>query len=173
MKKSIAFVIIMSVFALSSCQKKQETPKVSNKEIVKIIENETETFYKKDFEAWSSNFVKDERVFWVCVEPAYLLRANGWADLSKFVGDWMKENPKPIDYKAANFRINDLKITIHQNMAIAKFNYLNDNKDVAVNNSMENRILIFENQKWKIISMTSYPNDSDRKSTKNIYNYLK
>jgi hypothetical protein len=172
MKKIVPLMTSLCAILFFNCQEKKANPEVSKNEIIKVIENETKTFYKKDFNAWSSNFVQDERIFWVCAEPEMLLRANGWADLSKFIGDWMKENPKPIDYEKALFKINDLKITVQNNMAFVKFNYLNQNKDVAVNNSMENRVLIFDNQKWKIISITSYPNDSDRESGVNVYNYL-
>ncbi len=170
MKKTL-FYLLTTFFVLTSCEDKKNNLVTDETKIIKIIENETETFYNKDFKAWSAHFIQDERVFWVCVEPDYLLRANGWTDLSKFVGDWMKENPKPIDYKKANFKINDLKVSIRENMALVKFNYTNESKDVAVNNSIENRVLILEKQKWKIISMSSYPNDSNRESTKNIYKY--
>lgn len=169
MKKSICLLTITLCLFFISCQEKSTIPK--NSELIKVIENETKTFYEKDFKKWSSNFVNNENVYWICVEPEFLLRANGWKDLSKFVGDWMKENPKSIDYKKANFKILDLKITTNNNMAYVSFKYSNENKDVAVNKSIESRVLVKENQKWKIISMVSYPDDNSRNSTQNIYNY--
>jgi hypothetical protein len=169
MKKIIYLLLISISLFIVSCQEKNKAP--DNADIVKVIENETRTFYEKDFKSWSLNFVQDNRVSWICVEPKILLRANGWADLSKFVGDWMKENPEPIDYKKANFKITNLKVTALENMVYVSFEYSNENKDVAVNKSIENRVLILENEKWKIISMASYPNENARNSTQNIYIY--
>ena len=169
MKKTICLLAIGLSILFTSCQDKNTT--IDNSELVKVIENETKTFYEKDFKKWSSNFVQDNRVLWICVEPEILLRANGWKDLSAFVGIWMKENPEPIDYKKANFKITDLKVTTQANMAFVSFKYSNDNIDVAVNKSIESRVLVLENHKWKIISMVSYPDDNSRNSTQNIYNY--
>ncbi len=154
---------------LTSCQEKNAP--IDNSKLVKVIENETKTFYEKDFKNWSSNFVQDNRVSWIFVEPEILLRANGWEDLSKFVGSWMKENPEPIDYKKANFKITDLKVTTKADMAFVSFKYSNENSDVAVNKSIESRVFLLENKNWKILSMVSYPDDNSRNSTQNIYNY--
>ncbi len=169
MKKTFCILALSLSILFIGCQEKNAP--IDNSELVKVIENETKTFYEKDFENWSSNFVQDNRVSWICVEPEILLRANGWEDLSKFVGSWMKENPKPIDYKKANFKITDLKVTTQPNMAFVSFKYSNENSDVAVNKSIESRVFLLENKNWKILSMVSYPDDNSRNSTQNIYNY--
>lgn len=164
MKKLIFLLFI--VFTVTSCIKQNEN---QSEKIEMVIKNETRTFYKKDFPAWSANFVQNDKVHWVCVEPDAMLRATGWEDLSQFVGGWMKENPEPIDYEKANFQIKNLKMEIMDEMAFVKFEYSNEAS--AVKKSIESRVLVMENDQWKILSMTSYPSDNPSGSTKNIYIY--
>jgi hypothetical protein len=90
------FLFIFSLFI--SC--KQNTEAVSLEDKTKIVENlksivinENADFYKKDLAAWGKHFLHSESVYWICVEDDVTLRATAWADLNKFVGDWMKENP--------------------------------------------------------------------------------
>lgn len=167
MKKILVALIILA----TSCAKQKVNSTEEKSKIVAVIENETKTFYKKDFTLWSQNFAHSENLHWLCVEPTVMLRANGWNDLSKFVSQWMTENPEPIDYDSAKFEIKNLSTTIKDSIAFVKFNYINQNKNVAVNNSIESRTLKKEKNNWKILSMTSYPNTNSKDGTKNVFLY--
>jgi hypothetical protein len=159
---------LLSIALLSiSCMKEEQ----QDAEIESLIANETKTFYSKNFQAWSANFIHNDKVHWVCVEPDAMLRASGWDDLAQFVGGWMKENPEPMDYVKANFQIKNQKIQIDDDLAYVTFNYSNTLS--AVKKSVESRVLIKEEGKWKIISMTSYPADTPVGSVKNVYSYPK
>jgi hypothetical protein len=50
---------------------------------------------QEDMAAWSRHFAHTPSVYWICVEDDVTLQANGWSDLEKFVGTWMKANPVP------------------------------------------------------------------------------
>jgi SnoaL-like domain len=165
--KNLFFTSIISLLLLGCIKNNEE----QNTQIESLIANETRTFYKKDFSAWSANFAHNEKVHWVCVEPDAMLRASGWEDLSQFVGGWMKENPEPMDYKKANFQITNQKIEIMGDMAFVNFEY--SNQLSAVKKSVESRVLVKEEDQWKILSMTSYPSDIPEGSTKNYYVYKK
>ncbi len=164
------FILVFIVLSFSCTQQKVDKIEEKNK-IISVIENETKTFYKKDFNLWSQNFVQKQDLHWVCVESKVLLRANGWNDLSKFVKQWMTQNPEPIDYESAKFEIKNLSTTIKDSIAFVKFNYINQNKNVSENNTIESRTLVKEKSNWKIISMTSYPNITSKGGTENIFLY--
>jgi ketosteroid isomerase-like protein len=137
--------------------------------ILKVIENESRAFYKKDNNAWASHFIKIPKVHWVCVETGVTLRADGWDDLSKFVADWMKENPEPIDYDQANFEDSNVQVTISGDLAFVSMKSSNTQPDGSLRQLIGSRTMLRENGSWKILSMTSYPSDSPEGCTANVY----
>jgi ketosteroid isomerase-like protein len=137
--------------------------------ILKVIENESRAFYKKDHNAWASHFIQSPKVHWVCVETGVTLRADGWDDLSKFVADWMKENPEPIDYDQANFEDSNVQVTISGDLAFVSMKSSNTQPDGSLRQLIGSRTMLRENGSWKILSMTSYPSDSPEGCTANVY----
>ncbi len=137
--------------------------------ILSVVENESRDFYKKDHTAWSRHYVHSPKVHWVCVEQDVTLRANGWDDLSRFVSDWMQANPEPIDYKQANFMLTDVQITISGDMAFVSMKSSNIQPDGKPRHLIGSRTMLRENGEWKILSMTSYPSDSPKGSSANVY----
>jgi ketosteroid isomerase-like protein len=144
-------------------------PKQDEAAILHVIENESRDFYKKDHAAWASHYVHSPKVHWVCVETDVTLRANGWDDLSKFVADWMKDNPEPMDYDKANFQNSNLQVTVNGDLAFVTMLESNTQPDGSLRQLIGSRTLLRENGEWKILSMTSYPSDSPAGSTGNVY----
>ncbi len=137
--------------------------------VLKTIEDETRLFYKKDHAAWSEVYVHSPKTHWVCVEEGVTLRANGWNDLSAFVAGWMKENPEPMDYEKSNFKSKNVQVTVQGDMAFVSMEGSNNNPDGSLRQTIGSRTMVKEDGKWKILSMTSYPSDSPKGSTPNVY----
>lgn len=138
--------------------------------ILTAIETESRNFYKKDHQAWSRSYAHRADVFWLCVESDVTLRAKGWTDLSQFVAAWMKENPKPMDYDAAQFRLRNVQMDIHPHLAIVRFEGSNLQEDgKTLRRTVGSRTLVKEGGDWKILAMCSYPDDAPRGSTPNVY----
>lgn len=140
--------------------------------ILKAIEMETRNFYKKDHAAWSKSYVQNDKVFWICVEPEVSLRAKGWNDLSKFVAEWMKANPEPMDYEKSKFETTRIHLEIKGEMAFVTLqgsNLAEDEKTTRY--TMGSRTMVKENGDWKILAMSSYPDDLPEGSTTNIYKH--
>ena len=170
----LSLFLIFAAICLQSCQdnpKEMNALNQSHEEnlILAEIENESRDFYKKDHLAWSSHYVHTPEVFWACVEKDVTLRASGWQDLSQFVATWMKNNPEPIDYDAAKFQLTDVQLTISGDLAFATMKSSNIQPDGSLRTLNGNRTMKKINGEWKILSMTSYPNDSPEGSSKNIY----
>jgi hypothetical protein len=139
------------------------------KAIMQAIEGESRAFYQKDHTAWSEYYVQGPEVFWACVEEAVTLRASGWADLSQFVSAWMKDNPEPVDYDAAEFRHTDIHMTIHGSLAFVSMRSSNIQPDGKLRTLNNSRTMQNVDGRWKILSMVSYPNDVPQGSTPNVY----
>lgn len=140
--------------------------------ILKAIETETRNFYKKDHAAWSKSYVQNDKVYWICVEPDVSLRAKGWNDLSKFVADWMKANPNPMDYEKSKFVTTKVNMEMNGDMAFVTLQGSNLNEDGKTTRyTMGSRTMIKENGEWKILAMSSYPDDSPEGSTVNVYKH--
>ncbi len=106
------------------------------------------------------------------MEPGVSLRAKGWDDLSKFVADWMKANPNPMDYEKSNFALKAVNLEIDGKMAFVTMEGSNLQEDGKTTSyTMGSRTMVKEDGTWKILSMTSYPNDSPEGSTPNIYKH--
>ncbi|HAD15125.1 MAG TPA: hypothetical protein DCF33_22095 [Saprospirales bacterium] len=176
MKQQFFFSTILLTFTLFLFNCTQPTPpaavpdlKQEESAILKAIENESRTFYKKDHDAWSSHYIHSPKVHWVCVETDVTLRADGWEDLSKFVTDWMKENPEPMDYDQANFQDSNVQVTISGDLAFVSMKSSNKQPDGSMRQLIGSRTMLRENGSWKILSMTSYPSDMPEGSTANVY----
>lgn len=169
-------LILLLALCLSACQTAPtKTTALADQStdqqaVLAEIENETKDFYKKDHAAWSTHYAHSPKVHWACVEPDVTLRASGWEDLSKFVADWMKANPDPIDYEKAQFKNENVQVSIVGDMAFVSMNASNIQPDSTLRKTISSRTLVKEEGKWKIISMTSYPSDTPTNgSSANIY----
>ena len=170
--------VIVLTFAFYSCSNRnanQNDNKASldkpkeDVAILQAIEDETLAFYKKNHALWSSFYVHSPKVHWLCVEPTVILHADGWEDLSQFVATWMKQNPEPMNYGKTDFSNVGLSITLDNNTAFVTMAGSNLLPDGSKRPTVSSRTMIKENGQWKILSMTSYPNDLPAGSTKNIY----
>jgi hypothetical protein len=179
MKIQTLIFLLFSIVLLTNCtQNSVSVPTAANATInqeqekaaiLKTIEDESRFFYKKDHVSWSKFYVQSPKLHWICVEEGVSLRAKGWEDLNQFVATWMKENPDPIDYEKAEFKSNNAQVTIEGNMAFATMESSNIQPDGKVRYTVSSRTMLKENNTWKILSMTSYPNDSPKGSTANVY----
>jgi hypothetical protein len=162
-------ILLLSVLSLYACTNNNANSSKEQTKIWEVIESENKSFYAKNHAEWSKHYLQTEQVYWACVEPEITLRASGWKDLSNFVASWMKENPVPLDYAKADFKNKDKQIIVDNNMAFVSFTSTNNEENGTVKTLRNNRTMQKVDGLWKIISMTSYPADSPRQSTANVY----
>lgn len=168
MIKFLSLLLLLPACNNNSGNKITDTQNDRN-HIYEIIINESRDFYRKDFAAWSSHYIHAPEVFWLCVEEDVSLRADGWADLEKFVHDWMIENPEAVPFDNDKYKIENLRIDIDHNTAFATFQGKFLRPDGNTRMTKENRILKKTESGWKILSMSSYPDILSEGSTKNVF----
>src|SRR5210317_1817588 len=105
MKKAI--VLIISVFSLVilGCQQPMD-PDKENEAIITLIEEETQSYYDKDFDRWGSVYTQTDENIWMMASQAWHEYRDGWktqADAMKSAFDTEKEInrevKKPIEVK--------------------------------------------------------------------------
>jgi SnoaL-like domain len=144
----IVLVLVLSVNAFS--QKVSE--KIQN-EIKREIALESEYFYKRDFANWSARYLQNPKVYWSCIEESVILEARGWENLGKFVGDYMKANPQPLD---VSIKRDTYKFEQYGKAVWVTFD---EYQTTPAKTSAFRGTRILEKTKdgWKVVYMNSYP----------------
>lgn len=170
MKKYHLFVAVLFVAVLlDSCDSKDKEdafdPEAEKAKIIAVIANETETYYRQDFEGWRKNFLES---------PAFRQYSywDGWPEKVKFYNgfDALKadkqkqfEEDRTIWKGSRETRANE-NFRISRDMAWYTFEQSSFEKDTDkfLGKSLETRILEKVNGEWKIayLGYHYFPKDS-------------
>lgn len=143
-----------------STSKKEFDPEVEKQAILKTIEGETESFYKRDYEAWKENFVQKDYVFQAWTNPDGSFEAKvGWNEVDKRTGAYIKSNP--VETGKSNHpwveRRNMVIKFFSENLAYLVWDqYNSDRESKTFQLSKDQRIMEKINGKWKIANVSSY-----------------
>jgi hypothetical protein len=151
MKKIVLVVYAFCISVFST----QGQSAVDKKAIQKMIAAESDFFYKKDFKGWSSCYMNSPQTYWSCIEKGdVVLEAQGWSNIAKFVGDYIKANPDPEKVSIARSRFqyrpygnNAVWVTFDE--------VLTTSSEVKKLRSI--RLVERTKAGWKIVYMNSYP----------------
>jgi hypothetical protein len=121
------------------------------KEILEFIQSESEAFYSRNFEGWTSHF-SDDPISWTCVEEnEVVLEAYTKKSLDKLVGDYMESNPEPLTLSIE--RENFLFIPDVNSVWVSFDEYqISQNKTKVLK---ETRLMTRSNEHWTISGMNS------------------
>jgi hypothetical protein len=131
------------------------------------VKQENLDFYKKDINVRKKYYANTPGVYWMCVEDDVTLRAQGWTDLEKFVGDWMKENPQS-DTVENNAIYANFHSVVADSMAFLRYTK-RVQKEKGEKFTLEQRTFQYIDNSWKVIGMTSAPGHSSEGSTANVF----
>lgn len=170
MKKELVLLVFTVFLGLTACnekpQKSTEVSTETNEKLKSLVKQENDDFYKKDVKVWSNHFAHTPDVYWMCVEDDVTLRATGWNDLEKFVGDWMKENPNP---EPASNTYDDFHSVVSGDLAFLRYKKSFKTKEGIAKTMLEHRTFQNIDGEWKVIGMTSAPGYDTKGSTPNIF----
>lgn len=156
-RRSFFYSILCSIiFILASCSQSGEKQFDFEKEkaqIIAVIENETEAYYKQDFEGWKRNFLQSPEFrqysYW-----------DGWATKVKFYNGFAAleaDKKKQFDedrtiWKGSRETRENENFRITRDMAWYTFEQLSfeAGTDKFLGKSLETRILEKVNGEWKI-----------------------
>ncbi len=128
--------------------------------IMKTIENETSSFYKRDYEEWKQNFIQKEYAFqgWSNSDGTFDVSV-GWKAIDERIRDYIKNNPVK-EGGSSHPRVERRNMVINffnENIAFLVWDQYNgdmENKIFTV--SKDQRIMEKENGQWKIANVSSF-----------------
>lgn len=124
--------------------------------IKKIIRAETDNYFKNDAEGWQSTWLHSDKISATYVSKDNYNTTSGWNNFGPDVMKYMQSNPA---ITLINLKNDSFKITNNGNMAWVEYKQIVTYKGRDSNITMpsdEYRVLVKENNDWKILSLISY-----------------
>ena len=154
MKKSVLFIFITMLFAISGCSKKSVDIDAEKAAIKKVLVNETSAYLKQDLVGILDAFIQDEKAIYLSVGSQGYKEIIGFEDITKHFrasskSDWSAYT----DYKVEK---SDWNINITGNNAIIYFNQtmkFNMNGEPMETHSKEIRYMEKIKGDWKIVML--------------------
>ncbi len=166
MKKMNFIFLLMVALSCNQRAKNYSTSKTEFNEatekaaILKTIENETECFYKRDYEGWKENFVQKEYAFqaWSNADGTFDAKV-GWEEVDKRTGNYIKSNPVGTG-KSSHPQVERRNMIVKffsEDLAYLVWDqYNSDRESKTFMLSKDQRIMEKINGKWKIANVSSY-----------------
>jgi len=128
--------------------------------IMKTIENETDCFYKRDYEGWKDNFVQRDYAFqaWSNHDGTFDAKV-GWKEVDEKIGIFLKGHPVEPGTSSHPWveRRNMVVKFFSESLAYLVWDQYNSDKDSKTFLlSKDQRIMEKINGKWKIANVSSY-----------------
>ncbi|WP_340113733.1 hypothetical protein [Maribellus mangrovi] len=150
---SIAAILVLTGLLFINANNKDE-----RKAIIRLLENERQTFNDNDFKAYSDNWVKDEESKFMVSGMEYYYVFEGWNEIGKGFQDhmaWKKEHNVKTYEDPKDFEYNH--IVVDDNMAWVDLTQYDKNREVK---DQRTYILQRVNNEWKIKNINMIGVDS-------------
>lgn len=133
---------------------------IEKEAIMKIIEQETECFYKRDYNCWKENFAQTDYAFqaWNNSDGTFEAKV-GWAEIDEKSEKYIRENPvSPGGSSHPKVERRNMKTKFFgETLAYIIWDQYNSNENLkGYNHSKDTRIMEKIDGNWKIVNVTSY-----------------
>ncbi len=154
MKKSVLFVFIAMLFAISGCSKKSVDIDAEKAAIKKVLIDETSNFLKQDLVSVLDAFAQDENSIYISVGSQGYMERIGFKNITKYFrtsaqSDWS-------DYTDYEVEKSNWNIKISRNNAMVYFNQtmkFKMNGEPMETHSKEIRYMEKIKGDWKIVML--------------------
>lgn len=148
MKKYLIPLIILVVLAGISCEETIDIEK--EKEAIKaVFEEETNSFYDRDFDRWAANYLQDESGIRVDAGDSTYSYFVGWEEPSLMMKEYFESNPEPV--KNLEVKTN-YKIKVYEDCAWAVYDNESFNDEgESTSKSIHVQFLEKIEGEWKIV----------------------
>ncbi|MDB5121261.1 MAG: hypothetical protein JWN56_2479 [Sphingobacteriales bacterium] len=155
---SVVLIFLLCV----SCGDSKKTPMdkdTMEKEktaIRKVIENETKSFFERDYNSWAQNYAHTDYAFQAWSNRDGTFDANvGWTDINDQLGKYISDNPEKthpvVERKNMLFKFFD------ENLAYLIWDQFNSDLDKKnFHHSKEVRLMEKINGQWKIVCVSAF-----------------
>lgn len=128
--------------------------------IMKIIKQETECFYKRDYDGWKETRAEEDYAFQGWSNPDGTFDAMvGWPEINEKMGKYIKENQVPKGESShPKVERRNMKVKFYgDNAAFLVWDQYNlDNESKKFYYSKDSRIMEKINGRWKIVNVSSF-----------------
>tara|TARA_R110002124_G_scaffold198450_1_gene365330 strand:- start:164 stop:700 length:537 start_codon:yes stop_codon:yes gene_type:complete len=123
-----------------------------------VIENETESFFGRDYEAWKANYAQTDYAFQAWSNNDGTFDSNvGWEDINKQIGKYIEDNPEPLSSHPIVERKNMKYKFYGDNVAYLTWDQFNSDQDEKnFHHSKEVRLMEKIEGKWKIVCVSAF-----------------
>jgi DNA-directed RNA polymerase subunit N (RpoN/RPB10) len=170
MKRFIKFLVLVPIFCFSCTNLAQtkfdETAEKAN--IMKVIEAETECFFKRDYDCWQSQFTHTDYSYQAWSNADGTFDASvGWNTIEKNLGKYIKENPnEEEDAGSSHPKVirKNVKVKFYGQEAahLTWDQYNSDRSSKYFLHSKEVRLMEKINNEWKIVNVSAFWNYKDK-----------
>ena len=151
MKKNRSILIAFFIIIFVSCNNRVDTEKEKDA-IITVIENETNSYFAKNFEQQSNSFLQDESLIVLVSRKSGFGYAVGWNQISESIKQNIEKNPNPI---AEKFENTDYKIKVYEKSAWAVYDEnVYDSEGEFIRKVINVRVLEKIDNEWKIVYLS-------------------
>ena len=138
------------------------------KEIMAVIESETDCFFKRDYNCWQNQFAHSDYSYQAWSNADGTFDASvGWDNINKNLGKFIKENPKEKEEAGNSHPIvkrENIRYKFYGNNAahLTWDQYNSDRDQKYFLQSKEVRLMEKVNGQWKIVNVSAFWNYKDK-----------
>ena len=159
MKNSIVSLLSLLLICGTSCHEiiDIESEKVS---IIKVIEEETDAYIKKDYERWAKTYVQDETNVRLSAGKSGFDFIHGWEQLNASFKEQWFEDTTEVEQNYQGIKTNyQIKVYGSSAWALCDEEFVNIETGEKGGTLIESRVLENIDGEWKIVSL-SFVNSS-------------
>lgn len=148
-------------FSAFACDNSGKTPDeakldAEKKAILETIENESNAFFRRDYESWKNTYAHTDYAFQAWSNNDGTFDSNvGWDDIDKQIGRYISDNP---DVSHPKIERKNMLFKFYGNNAVYltwdQFN--SDAKERFFHHSKEVRVMEKINDEWKIVCVSAF-----------------
>ena len=154
----LRIAIFTTLLAVSSSFAFGQDKTASNsiEEVIKqVIEQESRTFWARDFKSWQKLWVHEPYTIWTAASNTGVRQYYGWDAWKEEVENLFQESPEPIPYEG-DVKKSNYNFRVYGNGAWVTFEQ--DNKGTT---TYESRIMEKHGGKWKIAAVQLFFNANE------------
>ena len=151
MRKTLLTLFALVLFANANCQDEANIKK-EKQAIIAVIEEETNSFYNKDFKRFAACYVQDDtfvRLGNSGSSYSYIVGWDGFTDI--FLGDWFDNNSAPIKNNEVK---KNYTIKVYEDCAWVVFDQGTKSKGKFIRKNIGVNFLEKVNGEWKIVFLS-------------------
>lgn len=161
--KTLALMLAATLLCISCADKADEKTQqnaadleTEKKAIYATIENETQSFFNRDYQAWKSNYAQTDYAFQAWSNRDGTFDSNvGWDDIDNQIGKYISDNPEKSHPKVER---KNIKYKFYgDDVAYLTWDQFNsDRTEKNFHHSKEVRLMEKINGQWKIVCVSAF-----------------